>query len=118
MSIIFHETAYLALGQLRLDSGPRLALSSVGEQVHDNGALGDSLVNVEQVLSWDPAILLRLSPRCTVPPDANDDIETVIAEVETLAVTLGAVADEGESVVLEVLLRSTVNTLLAQYLIN
>lgn len=35
-----------------------------------------------------------------------------------MAVTLGTVADEGESVVLEVLLQSTVNTLLAQYLIN
>ena len=45
-----------------------------------------------------------LLPALAVFSDTNDDVETVVAEVEALAVTLGAVADEGEGVVLEVLL--------------
>ena len=48
--------------------------------------------------------MLCLLPRCTVFPYTNYDIEAVVTEVETLAVTLGAVADKGKGVILEVLL--------------
>jgi hypothetical protein len=43
-------------------------------------------------------------PRSSILSDTNDDIETVVAKVEALAVTLGAVADESEGVILEVVL--------------
>jgi hypothetical protein len=95
--------SYLAL-KLGLDLGPGLGLGGVGEEVHDNGGLANGLVNVEQVLAGDPAILLGILPRGTVLSYTDDDVQAVVAEVETLAVALGAVADEGESVVLEVLL--------------
>jgi hypothetical protein len=45
-------------------------------------------------------------PRLPVLADADDDVEPVVAEVEALAVALRAVADQGECVVLEVLLRA------------
>jgi len=54
--------SYLALGQLRLDGRPGLTLSSITEQVHDNGTLGDSLINIEQVCAWNPTILLCFFP--------------------------------------------------------
>ena len=97
--------AYLALGELGLDGGPGLALGGITEQVHDDGTAGDGLVDLEEVLAGDPAILLGVLPRLAVLSDADDDVETIVTEVETLAVTLGAVADEGESVVLEVVLQ-------------
>jgi hypothetical protein len=53
---------YLSLGDLGLDCWPGLTLSSITEQVHDDGTLGDSLINIEEVLSWDPAILLSIFP--------------------------------------------------------
>ena len=96
--------AYLALGQLGLDGGPGLGLGGVAEQVHDDGAAGDGLVDLEEVLAGDPAILLGVLPGLAVLPDADDDVQAVVAQVQALAVALGAVADEGEGVVLEVLL--------------
>ena len=83
---------------------PGLGLGGVTEQVHDDGTLLDSLVNLEKVDAGLPAILDGLLPALAVFSDTNDDVEAVVAEVEALAVTLGAVADEGEGVVLEVLL--------------
>jgi hypothetical protein len=53
---------YLSLGDLGLDGRPSLALGGIREQVHDDGTLGDSLVNFEKVLAWDPAILLSVLP--------------------------------------------------------
>jgi hypothetical protein len=95
---------HLALGELGLDLGPGLRLGSVGEEVHDNGGLANGLVNVEQVLAGNPAVLLSLLPRLAVLPYTDDDVQAVVAHVETLAVALGAIADEGQRVVLEVLL--------------
>ena len=83
---------------------PCLGLCSIGKEVHDDGTLGDGLVNVEEVLALNPAILCRLFPAGTALSHTNDDIEAVVAEVETLAVSLRAVSDEGEGVVLEVVL--------------
>ena len=66
--------SYLALGQLRLDRRPSLTLCSVTEQVHDDCAFGDSLVHLEQVFAWDPAILFSFLPGCAVLADTNDHI--------------------------------------------
>jgi hypothetical protein len=95
---------YLALGQLRLKSGPGLALSSITEKIHDDGAFADGLINFEKVLAGNPAVLYRIFPRLAVLPNTDDDIETVVAKVQTLAMALGAIADESEGVVLEVIL--------------
>jgi hypothetical protein len=95
---------HLALGELGLDRGPCLTLSSIAEQVHDNSALGDSFIDLEQVLAWNPAILLSFFPRCAVLADTNDHVQAIVSQVETLAMTLGAIADEGKSIVLEVFL--------------
>ena len=83
---------------------PCHALRRITEQVHDDRALLDGLVDSEQIRAWDPAILLRLFPALAILSHANDDIEAVVAEVQTLTVTLRAVADEGEGVVFEVVL--------------
>ncbi len=96
--------AYLALGKLGLDGGPSLRLGGVGEEVHDNGTLANGLVDLEEVLAGDPAILDGVLPGLAILSDTDNDVEAVVAEVETLAVSLGAIADEGEGVVLEVLL--------------
>ena len=103
-NVVLAANAYLAL-ELGLDGGPCLGLSGIGEEVHDNGGLANGLVDIEQVLARNPAILHGVLPRGTVLSYTDDDVEAVVTEVETLAVTLRAVADEGEGVVLEVLLR-------------
>lgn len=104
--------AYLAFGQLRLNGGPCLGLGSIGEQVHDDGTLGNGFVHLEQICAWHPTILHSFLPRCAILSHTDDDIETVVAEIETLAVTLRAVADQGEGVILEVFL-PTLSTVLS-----
>lgn len=99
----------LSLSDLRLDVGPSLGLSSITEQVHDDGALGDGLVDLEQVLAGDPAVLDSILPGLALLPHANNDIQAVITQVQALAVTLGAVADQSEGVVLEVVLLRGIN---------
>lgn len=94
----------LSLGDLRLQVGPGLGLGSIGQQVHDDCALGDGLVDLEQVLAGDPAILDGVVPGLAVLSHTDDDVQAIVTEVKTLAVTLGTVADQGEGVVLEVLL--------------
>lgn len=94
----------LSLGDLRLQVGPGLGLGSIGQQVHDDGSLADGLVDLEQVLAGDPAILDGVLPGLAVLSHADDDVQAVVTEVEALAVALGAIADQGEGVVLEVVL--------------
>jgi hypothetical protein len=84
--------------------GPGLGLGRVGEKVHDDGGLANGLVNVEQVLAGDPAILKSLLPRLAALSDTDNDVQAVVTKVETLAMALRAVADETEGVVLEVFL--------------
>ena len=67
-----------------------------------------------------PAVLLRLRPALTVLADTNDDVQAVVAGIQTLAVALRAVADESKSVILEVVvklgegpIRALVNDLLS-----
>lgn len=98
-------SSYLALDELGLDGGPSLGLGSIGEEVHDNGTSADGLIDLEEVLASNPAILLSILPGLAVLSDTNNDVEAVVTEVKTLTVTLRAVANEGQGVVLEVFLR-------------
>jgi len=50
-------------------------------------------MHLKEVLAWYPTVLLSLLPGCTILPDANDDIQTIITEIETLTMTLGAISD-------------------------
>lgn len=95
---------YLALNELGLNGRPSLRLGGITKEVHNNGTTGDSLIDLEEVLAGNPAILNGILPGLTVLSDTNDDVEAVVTEVETLAVALRAIADERQSVVLEVLL--------------
>lgn len=104
------DHAYLSLSQLWLDGGPGLALSSITEQVHDDGTLGDGLIDLEQVLAGYPAILYCFFPRGTVLSDTNDDIEAVVSEIQTLTVTLRSIADQCEGVILEVFLNRKIRS--------
>lgn len=94
----------LSLGDLGLDVGPGLGLGSIGQQVHDDGTLADGLVDLEEVLARHPAILDGVLPGLALLSDSDDDVQAVVTQVKTLAVTLGTVADQGEGVVLEVFL--------------
>lgn len=85
----------LSLGELRLDGRPGLRLGSVREQVHDDGTLRNGLINLEQVCTWDPAILLCFFPRCAILSHTNDHVQAIVSEVEALTVTLRAIADKG-----------------------
>jgi len=96
--------AYLSLGDLGLDCWPGLALRSIRKQVHDDGTLGDSLIDLEEGLSWNPAILLSVLPRLSILSYTNNDVETLITHVQGLGVTLGAISDNCHCVVLEELL--------------
>lgn len=80
--------SYLALGEQWLDTRPCGALSRVTEEIHDDGALLDGLIDLEEVCAGYPAILLSLLPACAVLPHANDNIETVVTEIQPLAMPL------------------------------
>lgn len=69
---------YLSLRQLGLDRRPSLALRSIAEEVHDDRTLRDSLVDIEQIRTRNPAILLGLLPRRSIFPDPNDDVHAII----------------------------------------
>lgn len=83
---------------------PRSALCGITEQVHDDGALGNCLVHLEEVLARDPAVLLRLFPALAILAHTDDHVETIVAQVQALAVALRAVTNQSQSVVLEVVL--------------
>ena len=70
---------YLALGELRLDRRPSLALSSITQQVHDNCALRNRLIDIEKVCSRNPAILQSIFPGLPILPDTNNDIQAIVS---------------------------------------
>jgi len=92
---------------LWLDDRPRLALSGIREEVHNDCALRDGLTDLEKICTGYPAILLSFFPGSTIFPDADDDVEAIVAEIEALSVTLCTVSNKGESIVLEVVLLRT-----------
>ena len=79
-------------------------MGSIRQKVHDDGALLDGLLDREEGLTRHPAISLGLLPALTVLADTDNNVEAVVAGVETLAMTLRAIANESEGVVLEVVL--------------
>jgi hypothetical protein len=80
---------YLSLGDLWLDVWPGLGLGSIGEEVHDDGTAGDSLVDIEEVLALNPSILLSLLPRLSSLADTDNHVQTLISGIKTLTVSLG-----------------------------
>ena len=102
------RVTHLALRQQRFDTRPRLALRGIAEQIHDNSSLLDCLMDVEKIRARDPAILNGLFPRGTILSNPNYDVQAVVAEIQTLAVALGTVTDEGEGVIFEVILQELV----------
>ena len=98
------SSPYLPLGQLWLYCRPGLTLGSITQKVHHYRALGYSLIDLEEVGSGNPSIILSLFPRCAIFSDANDDIQSVITKIEPLAMALRAVTNECECVILEVIL--------------
>jgi len=80
---------YLSLGDLWLDVWPGLGLGSIGEEVHDDGTAGDSLVDIEEVLAFNPSILLSLLPRLSSLADTDNHVQTLISGIKTLTVSLG-----------------------------
>jgi len=64
----------------------------------------NGLLDGEQGLAGDPAVLHCLPPALTVFADADNDIEAVVAGVQPLTVALGSIANEGEGVIFEIVL--------------
>lgn len=85
---------------------PRLMASSMGKSVSP-GTYRKQVKQRTQACKEraDPTILHGLSPALAVLADADNDIEAVVTSVETLAMTLGAVADDGEGVIFEVVVQ-------------
>lgn len=117
------EVERLALCDERRNGGPSLRLCGVRKKVHDDGSAVDGFLDGEEGFAWyllktsererevrkgrtDPAVLECLLPTLAVLADTDDDIETVVTGIQALAMTLGAIADEGEGVVFEVVVES------------
>lgn len=99
------EVERLALGDERCELRPRRGLGGIREQVHDDRASLDRLLDREERLAGHPAVLHCLLPALAIFAHANDDVQAVVTRVEALAVALRAVADEGERVIFEVVLQ-------------
>ncbi len=91
-------------------------MSSITEQVHDDGALGDRLFDPEEVLAWDPAILLCVLPRLAILSNTDDYIQTLITHVQRLGMALRPVPDDRHRVILEVFL--TIISMLVEYAVK
>lgn len=53
----------------------------------------------------NPSVLHCLSPTFSVLADANDHIQTVVTSIQALAMSLRTIANEGERVIFEVVLK-------------
>lgn len=112
------EVECLALCDKRCNGWPSLRLSGVREKVHDDCSAIYGLFDGEEGFTWylsktdeteetgeertDPAIFESLFPALAILADTDDDIETVITSIQTLAVALRTIANEGKSVIFEV----------------
>jgi hypothetical protein len=90
---------HLALGQERLEGFPRFLLSGVlplvsqpisgqyRKEIHDDCALLDGFLDLEEVLSGDPAILDGLIPRSSVLANTDNDVHSIITKIQSLAMS-------------------------------
>ena len=94
------EIQGLACGEVLLHHGPLLDLRSVGEQVFDHGRLLAGLLDAEEGLAGHPAVRdgLVIGLAGTL---ANDDVDTVVLEVQGLSGALDTIADHGHDFVLK-----------------
>src|SRR5262249_43810734 len=90
------EVQGLTGGQVRLEGRPLLLLAGVGEQVLHDGAAPRRLLQREQRLAGNPAVLLGQLPAAALVAQADDYVEAVVLHVERLAAALDAVAEDGD----------------------
>ena len=83
-----------------LHRGPDRDLGRVGNQELDDGALLAGLLDFEEVHARDPAVGDGLVIRLALAL-ADDDIESVVFQVQGLSGALDAVADDGDGFVLQ-----------------
>jgi hypothetical protein len=98
------EVEGLALGNERCNGRPCLRLGGIGQKVHDDSTLADGLFDREKGLAGDPTIFHGLPPALAILADTNNDIKTIVTGIQTLAVSLRTVTNEGKTIVLEVVL--------------
>ncbi len=95
------EIERLARCEVLFDGGPYGDLPGVGEQIlDDRGALG-GLFDFEERFARHPAVGDGLVPAFRALALADDDVESVVAQVQRLAGALHAVADDGDGFVFE-----------------
>lgn len=75
------EIESLALGNERSKSRPRLRLSCIRKEVHDNSSFSNGLFDGEKSLTGYPATFEGLFPALTVFADTNNDVEAVVMSV-------------------------------------
>jgi hypothetical protein len=75
------EVEGLSLGNERRNRWPCLRLGGIGQKVHDDSTLVDSLLDGEKSLAGDPAVFQGLSPALTILADTNDDVKAIITGV-------------------------------------
>jgi hypothetical protein len=94
------EVKGLSGSQKREHIRPDSLLESIRKQVHDNGSLLGGFQDGEQVLSGNPSFLNSLLVGLTLTL-TNDNVDTVITEVESLSTTLRTITKDGNGVILE-----------------
>ncbi len=98
------EVEGLALGQVRLQFGPEVFLSRIGEQVLDDRAACGCFFQGKKRLAGHPAVFLGLLPALGALAQANDDVQPIVAHVERLALALDAIAENSNGFIAEDLL--------------
>ena len=94
------EIESLAGGEVLLECGPYAHHGCIGKQAHDDGTLVGCFFNGEERLARNPSVGLCLLEGLALTL-ADDDVETIVAQVASLAGTLYAIADDGDSLVLQ-----------------
>ena len=86
--------------QILLDGGPLLHLTSVRKQHAEDSTLLSSLLDREECLARYPTVSngLVIGLALTL---ANDDVETIVAQVASLSRTLHTITDDGNNLILQ-----------------
>lgn len=94
------EVKGLARSDERCHLGPNSLLVGIREQVHDNGSFLGSLKDREKVLAWNPAFFNSLVEGLAFTL-TNDDIDTIVTQVQSLTTALGTIAKNSNGIILE-----------------